>query len=294
MKGYFFAKIMMKFQKDYNAGLLRIAFIIDTICVILFFTGILYAFSSTNDILRLPIGKEDDTYARMETEMPGQSGDDNVRPSTDLFRKLTPYKNEFDLIVSLGVNKGDRVIEVGGASLISTGLLVLAYGGRYIGVEIDRGSWQYANNDIRTGIEKYNLLRYGGSIDCVNDDFVNYAKKNVGDSTIRFVIAIAVISEPMATIDKQGKIFEEMLRIVQNGGEIILGRFPTAYEIKHEKRVIDEILISDKYRQRVGLTLIEERPLYRNRTYSRYLVTKIGDSSIGNKLKNMKGSEASL
>jgi len=285
---------MMKIKKDYNAGLLKLVFVIDTICVILFFTGILYAFSSTNDTLRLPIGKEDDTYDRMKTKILGQSRDDNAGPSKGLLKKLSPRENEVSLICSLKINKGDRVIEVGGGSLVSAGSLVLAHGANYIGVEINKTSSQYAKDDMKTRIERYNLLRYGGTAEYVNDDFVAYAKNNVTGDTIRFIIAIAVISEHMASIDEQGKIFKEMLRIVQNRGEIILGRFPTTIESRHEERVINSILNSERYGQKVRLTLIAEGPLYGGRTYSRYLVIKEGHTGVRGKIGNTKGPITNL
>jgi len=96
---------MVKIKKGYNLIVLGMAFII-MINTISFFTGVLYACYSKG-MLRLPIGSEgNDTYGRMEKEL-----------TRELLEKLSPHKEQIDLMSSLGINRGDKVVEVGGAAI---------------------------------------------------------------------------------------------------------------------------------------------------------------------------------
>lgn len=195
----------------------------------------------------------------------------------DLLLDIMPQEDEVDLVLSLGVRPGDKAIEIGTAGMPSFPLLIYALGGMGIGIELDPDLNKAAEEWIEYYIDEHDLSRFGGSIKQIEGNFLSYAENNIKDGEFRFVICSAVLTAPR-TLDRS-HIFSEILRIVQDEGEIVLGSFDNSDEEYDEKGVINEVLESREWKGKVRLRKISSGYFrYKSTVYTRYKVFKTDKS----------------
>ena len=197
--------------------------------------------------------------------------------SRDLLLDIIPSEDEVDLVLSLGVRPGDKAIEIGTAGMPSIPLLIYALGGVSTGIELDRDLNKAAEEWIEYYMDEHDLSRFGGSIKQVEGDFLSYAKNNIEDGEFRFVICSAVLTAPRTVA--RSHIFSEILRIVQDNGEIVLGHHANSDEEYDEKEITNEVLESSEWKGKVRLEEISSGYFrYDSTIYTRYKVFKIDKS----------------
>ncbi|MBF0486114.1 MAG: methyltransferase domain-containing protein [Candidatus Omnitrophica bacterium] len=155
-------------------------------------------------------------------------------------------------LTAIGVQKGDKVVDVGTGFDWRLAHLAVKMGAHYIGFDLHDDLLKISRGEL----EKYNIQEFGGSAEYRTGTFSlgSSTSSHIPDHTQDYVLILTgALSDPHPESDPD-LVLKEALRVVKDGGRIVVGTSGEGYlEERNLNQTLTDVLASEGVEGQVEL-----------------------------------------